>query len=340
MISWLKNIAVFLIPVYVLVLTYLILDPFRVVGELEASKIGPVASSDDYYTVERFLHNLREKNSYNTYVFGNSKTLAFSPESVCREVECSYFNFGAPGESIRNIRDKLKLILEQGQELNLALIVLDHKILINENNAHPDFKGPVYEHHPKVSQKSWIEFHMSFLKYYVRDFFFYDFIKWKFTNTWENSYQGKISRPESLLPSIYNPIQNFTFRTEAESRIRQSPTVYFESVQSEMRRAEAGVYKTTLSDNQLNMLVEIRKIFIEQESDFCIILGPYWNKNRISKEIVLILKDVFGDERVFDFTGENRWNSDMHLWYESNHYRPEVGADILNDIRFKTSSIL
>jgi len=59
MINWLKKISVFLIPVFIMLITYITLDPFRIIGSLEESKVGPVASSDDYYGVERFLLNVQ-----------------------------------------------------------------------------------------------------------------------------------------------------------------------------------------------------------------------------------------------------------------------------------------
>jgi len=42
-----------------MLITYITLDPFRIIGSLEESKVGPVASSDDYYGVERFLLNVQ-----------------------------------------------------------------------------------------------------------------------------------------------------------------------------------------------------------------------------------------------------------------------------------------
>ncbi|GEM_PF-831895 len=331
--NWLKNIFLFLTPVFALMAVYFTLDPFAIVGPLESTKLNPIASSDDYYGVERFLLNVQEGEKYNSFVFGNSKTLAFEPDALCTESECAYYNFGAPGESITNIHSKLKLILDEGQELKLALVVLDHKILLNENNSHPNFKGPVYEHHPRVSQSSWIEFHMNFIKYFVRDFFFFDFLKWKLTEKWEPSFEGKISRETSSESVAYSRLQNFSTRVEAEGQITKDPDAYYSNMEAEMTKKNRVTHQLELSLKQLNLLREMNQIFQEQNTKFNIVLGPYWNSDQLDQTTIAKIRECFGEDRVFDFTGDNQWNLDMEKWYESNHYRPLVGSSNMNQVR-------
>lgn len=42
-----------------------------------------------------------------------------------------------------------------------------------------------------------------------------------------------------------------------------------------------------------------------------------------------ILKDIFGYENVFDFSGINEYTNDIHNYYERGHYRPILGALLL-----------
>jgi hypothetical protein len=227
----------------------------------------------------------------------------------------------------------LNLILEEGQELKKVLIVLDHKVLMNENNTHPDFIGPVYEHHPSVSEKFWIEFHLSFLKFFIRDFFFYDLLKWKLTGKWHPSFKGKISEVNPSESVVYNNIQNFSIRTKAERQIEQQPDLYYSRIKTEMKKLEPVTHELKLSTRQVNLMKEMKLIFLEHNTEFNIIFGPYWNSDQLDRSTISMISECFGADHVYDFSGGNHWNTDVHNWYESSHYRPTVGASILKSIQ-------
>ncbi len=330
--AWLKKIALFLLPVFTLVGYYAAMDPFRIIGELEDSKLGQIASSDDYYGVERFLKNIESGTTYNTYVFGNSKTLAFTPEDLCNSTTCSYYNFGAPGESIRNIHDKIKLVLDQGQELSEVLLVLDHKVLMNKNNAHDDFKGPVYEHHPAVSQNTWLSFHINFFKYFIRDFSFFDILRWHLLEDESRGIPGKISTRESVQSVVYDAQGNFAIRNSAEEKIENNPDQYFSNIQSEMKKRASKTYALKLSEKQVELLFGMNRMFEEHGTTYAVILGPYWQADLLKQQVLVTLSGIFGEVHVHDFTGRNEWNANINNWYESSHYRPKVGRAIIHQV--------
>jgi hypothetical protein len=113
--KFLQALAYFLLPIIVLLSLYVSLDPFRIFGAIEMERGHYIASSDDYFGVERYLANKRAGHHYNAFLFGNSKVMAFQQSALCSGISnCSFYNFGAPGESLLNIRKKLELAMESG----------------------------------------------------------------------------------------------------------------------------------------------------------------------------------------------------------------------------------
>jgi len=131
----------------------------------------------------------------------------------------------------------------------------------------------------------------------------------------------------------YSRLQNFSTRVEAEGQITKDPDAYYSNMEAEMTKKNRVTHQLELSLKQLNLLREMNQIFQEQNTKFNIVLGPYWNSDQLDQTTIAKIRECFGEDRVFDFTGDNQWNLDMEKWYESNHYRPLVGSSNMNQVR-------
>lgn len=92
----------------------------------------------------------------------------------------------------------------------------------------------------------------------------------------------------------------------------------------EYREGERFLWET-----QTELLKEIDQICRKHNTSVKIIISPDYNQISINPADVEILKDIFGYENVFDFSGINEYTNDIHNYYERGHYRPILGARLL-----------
>ena len=58
---------------------------------------------------------------------------------------------------------------------------------------------------------------------------------------------------------------------------------------------------------------------------------------KLNESDLIYLKDTFGEDNVFDFSGINEFTNDYRNYYEISHYRPHVARKIL-EIVYEISS--
>ena len=132
---------------------------------------GLAESSEDVLETRHYLRTCQDK-AYEAFIFGNSRTHGFREADWQKYIgQQPVYHFGAPGESLLNIRKKIELVMERGGLKN-ALIVIDAGILENTDNTHPFYKGPVYNHTPMTSDISTFAFYSNYVRYYFDDFIF------------------------------------------------------------------------------------------------------------------------------------------------------------------------
>ena len=326
------KLVVLLSPLLFLMLTYVIIDPFAVVYKT-SSVYEP---SIDYKVTKQYLSNTKER-AYNSFIFGNSKTLAF--EGNCWKNftgNSAIFDYGTPGESIKNIYHKIKLIDKLNDSLKNVLLILDEQIIRNFNNTTNYLQGPVYKHHPLTANESYVDFFFFFFKCYLSDF--------KFIETLKMALNGKSEVDADFLFTEKN--KNFNAltcefgMTKQEQEIEKNGfAVYYQKHQLEFGNAQASsntlINKSSnlsLRVEDLKRLHEIKTLFVKHQTSYKVILGPVYASNAFPKVSLIELEQIFGEENVFNFSDPNSAYSDSTCFYERTHYRTKVGCDILQTV--------
>jgi hypothetical protein len=88
----------------------------------------------------------------------------------------------------------------------------------------------------------------------------------------------------------------------------------------------------SIYDEQEILLKNIQSIFKKNKTDYKIIINPLYDQLKINPKDLKYIRDLFGAENVFDFSGINSITNDYHNYYETSHYRPFVCDSILNVI--------
>lgn len=99
-------------------------------------------------------------------------------------------------------------------------------------------------------------------------------------------------------------------------------------------------YNRKLSDelivNEINpidlvYLKEIKEIFINEKTNYFIIIPPGFHQQKFNGNVVKQLESLFGN-KVYDFSGVNRITSDSTLNYENHHFSNRAGRMMIDSL--------
>ncbi len=327
-----KNLLLFsligTIPIIILLIGYLVLDPFKVVWKYDNYSSLHIIPNRDYVSTEMYLKN-RIKEDYNSMIFGSSRTLAFKPDTWKQYLKASAkpFLFDASGETIFGIYTKFQFLDRLDEDLDNVLIIIcpDITFQTTDNNSEH-----LFIKHPATSRESWLSFHLIFLKSYFNTYFLRAYYEYTFT---------KNIRPFMFdyieFRNIYfHPITNSMTIEDKELEINLNPEKFYRE-RNEIfwnRPEKHQEYAKFIGKDQEKMLKEIKRILDQKKSNYKIIISPLYAQIEINENDLERLNQIFGKSKVFNFSGINEITKNKRNYYESSHYRPNVGDSIMNYI--------
>lgn len=309
--------------------SYFILDPFRVLYSYNTYSNLHVVTNRDFVSTEMFIKNY-DKYHYNSFIFGSSRTMAYNPKTWKRYLASNDqpFVFDASGESVYGINLKVKFLDENNYKIKNALVILcrDYSFHDTTNND-----SHINIHPPKLTKESSISFQLVFLKSYFSPAFLTSFLTYKITgNYYEWLMKGFIEHRTVNIDRIDNYCQIL----EQEKEITETPDDYYK-IREQLFYKRPDVERMDsvkqIFPAQAKMLKEIAAIFKKQGTDYKVIVGPLYDQIKLNKHDFNALKEIFGDN-VFDFTGKNKFTENIRNYYETSHYRPVVGDSIFKII--------
>lgn len=317
------------LPLIVLVGIYVWMDPFMVIGQYEDyynNRNRKLSLNHGYVSLANFDNHYAQCH-WDSYIFGNSRSRNWRVEDWLRYLapESKVYHMDAHSETLLGLTRKVRYLDEKNVEIKHALIIFDRSILgqITSSDEHVFMIAP---------QLCGFSGALAFQYEHFRTFARYKFLK--------NYFATKANvqpTPHDLVSGEYCEY-DYT-----SNEIRQ--TAIDELIE------HGGYYDDWLYDNQFRdrqhpettspkcirtaqqeMLTEILQIFVKQHTDYRIVISPLYDQMPLNPADLAILYEIFGENRVFDYSGVNQVTSDYHNYYENAHYRPSVAAQILNDI--------
>lgn len=315
------------LPISILLGSFLLLDPFRIIYNYDNySKDLIVLPNRDFISSEMYLKN-KDKYHYNSFIFGNSRTIAFKTKQWRKHLtpSDSPFVFDAYGESIYGIYTKIKYIDKIGAKIDNCLLILctDFTFLPESH------KGHLYIKHPTIAGSSWFEFYTTNIKDYFDAKFLKPYFKFLITQKWDTTMNGYI-----ITRLIYDTVTNDFCWIDDENQLKENPVGYYESRKNIFYDRDSIIppAKPQIYNKQITMLNEIKAIFIKHHTNYKVIISPLYNQISLNNKDYNIIKNIFGDDNVFNYSGKNLFTIIKENYYEVSHYRPIVGDSIMNII--------
>lgn len=335
------------LPLLILVLIYVWIDPFKVIWHYDVyyQSDDVVGLNRGYVSAMHYCNHQKEYN-YDSFIFGNSRSISYNskewgkyiPEkSVC-------YHFDASVGSIGELLGEIKYINKKGT-LNNALIILDCSMLSITENHGVLFAMPPILKNGRGTLRFQIEYFNAFYSLGIENYdnfysvgFLKTYIDYYYISKEYKDYMGN-NIINSNMNLSYDSITNELFWDKQEQMIAEG-NYYTEGRVKVFENAQfpGKVSDIVLNKERIEMLREIKKIFDGQSTDYRIVISPIYDQVKINPTDLQCLNDIFGQNHVFDFSGVSKWSLDYHNYYETSHYRPCVANEIMKIIYLDTIS--
>lgn len=322
-----KILLISFIPILLLI-GYIFFDPFKVIHQYDnytSLEMPCTEPNRDNMSVRKFVENYPKYN-YNSFVFGSSRTLAFSPKSWKKHLKNtdSPYMFDASCETLYGIYTKIKYLDSLHIPLNNVLIILCRDFTFAD---HYNKMQPLFIKNPLITGGSYYDFHSVCFKGYLNPKFLYSYYMAKLIKEYKPYMVGFLFDKRI----IYDPIDNQMKLVDLENAIIQDSDKYYNEHPIKSVDQESIDEFNHIGKLHFRMLYEIKQIFEKNKSNYKVILPPLYDKVKYTKFDYDLMSDLFGNH-LYDFSGKNEITVNKLNYYEMSHFRPHVGDSIFNII--------
>ena len=271
---------------------------------------------------ERFMkiEYLEEnKNKYNSYMFGSSRIGTTPPNIIDKYFEnAKFYNFTVSGANFYDYLTHLKYFIKNEYPIKNLYLQIDIDNMTNFSWAESNY---LVKYHPFILEQSLNKYYLLYL-----------------TGLFPFNIKGKIIENinQKDLVGYYLETGIWT-RPIKEKKIQENPEKFIKEEIS-FNVQNKRMIKNTQFENNSKALKEIVDLCLENNINLIIFTTPH-NKNMMDSFIVedylkfLKMISIYTD--FYDFTGYNTITTENINYYESSHYRENVGrliaAKIFND---------
>lgn len=326
---FLKCIFLFLgIPFGVLLGLYLWSDPFKCLHQFDVNDADN--TNREYLSTELFLRNEKSQH-YNSFIFSSSRGCGMNTYrwKTYLSPEARPFVFQAWSETLSGIDMKMSYLDDHQVPLDNVLIMLD---------IPGSFKKEQLSHEA-LTLKHFVFTGKSRTSYNAIQYF--NFIQKP--SLWVSSVRKKVKGSKTACHSDTitndwnkNNKNTFTGIPEQDS-LRDcseiSRQTFFEKV-AHRKNEGVVVSEPLITESFEEQLHHIKTILDGNKSDYYVILSPAYcyTNPAVNPADLEKLKEVFGANRVYDFTGMNEMTDDYNNFTDPNHFGQRVGRMILETI--------
>jgi len=328
---FLKYIALFVLPIGIVLLPFVMTDPFMVLRNY--NRYYPENGTPLYinnnrsYVCTRMYLQQKDSLKYNSFIFGSSRSGYYLAKDWKKYLpdDASIFHFDGYGESLYLIHKKINFV-DGKSSLDNVLIPIDAEALLQVEMD----RSHIVVTPPELNPSTAKDFYLSNLRAYLNP---------KFLVAYNDFIVTKTIRPDMIEWGVIDTMPNYEVFDVNERNIPISGLVYpdeyytptrLEAMQN-ARSGEVTNYEPMIKEKQKMMLEEIHDVLVRNKSNYRIIINPCYDQKRYAEEDIQYLKQLFG-ENFYDFSGVTVYSQDYHNYHDPAHFSDRVAADIMSII--------
>lgn len=306
---------------------YVYTDPFKTLYSYSNCSNYYVTPNRENISYNNFIcHN--PQNQYNAFIFGSSRTKAFRTESWKKYLpaDAKPYLFDASAESLNGICQKLQFLDEHHYPLQHVLIILCEDVLFYDAELKD---GYLFIKNPALAGTSKFKYQWEFFKAFVNPSFLSSYVPFLIQRTYKPYMSRYIEDRHIYIDTITNEMSI----AEEEYELLHTPKSYYEK-RKHMFYQRIGEQTDTISyltGERAKILQKIHALLKKNHTDYKVVISPLYNQRKFSTEDQCILRQTFG-KNLYDYSGKNQFTSSIYNFYETSHYLPKVGDQLLREI--------
>ena len=247
------------------------------------------------------------------------------------------FHFDGSGEGMYGIYHKLKFLDKDGANVNKVLIILEKRGLSSEDKMNGkgmmDKSNVIGVAPPEISGEPFYKFYSTYLKKAFDLKFVAAYSDYILFNTYR-PYMSRFFQKESG-NKLINKINGDYQVPNGIADNKKDSLAYYQ------KRIDNGIFyqrpvehdkKYAIIDKEIEYLQGIRDIFDKHQTDYRIVLAPTYDQVPMPQHQLNLLVEILGKEHIYNFTGKNKYTEPISNFFESDHYKPYVANEILEEI--------
>lgn len=329
----LKILAFFGIPLLLLGIIYLVVDPFRTLRPFDLDYFDD--TNRDYLSTELFLRNYPSQH-YDSYIFGSSRACGINSYHWKKYLPegANQYVFQSWSETLSGIDQKVTYLDEHGVQINNALVLIDIPGSF-KTNQYPKEALTIKDY--KFSrQPQWA----------FQGRLFYNYIQKP--SVWIKSISKRLSKesPEIVFDTVSNDWSKDNRNRDVcmapdRDSLNNCSEMARDAFLSQFHNSSAQLVSGELINADLEAkLKHVAMVFESQKTDYHILVtpAPCYTNDAINPKDLQKLIEIFGITRVRDFSGVNELTSDCYNFSDPNHFGLNVGWKMIEEIYGSTDS--
>ncbi len=323
--GFLLKCAIFLVPFFILAGFYLYDDPFKVLREYKKYDNDPIFLNEDYIGWKTYL-NYRDSLHFDSFILGNSCTMAFLTSDWEKYLHGGKaIRLYGTAQRLAAIHRKVLALDKEQEHIANALLIVDAALL----REHQLSTGFMHLLPPEVSGMNKFKFQSQFAQEFFNPRFLIPYMDYRVCKRFRPYMTGIVNPDKKIRNTVTNDLWN-----PREREIEQLGERYWEKYKKKFRPrlGTDQTYPPVLMKPQIKLLSEIAAVFQAHHTNCKIIISPEYKQIRVNPADVEQLRNIFGSENVYDFSGVNKYTNNIRNYYEGSHYRPCLGRMLLDSI--------
>lgn len=322
------------VPLLLLVLVYIITDPFKMVHPFSLDYFDE--TNRDYISTELFLRN-NPKYHYNSFIFGSSRCNGINSYHWNHYLSDSsrQFVFQAWRETVTGISLKMDFLDKNGNHIDNALLVFDLPLFTFASTQLS--KEVMFVKHYRLTGQSKLVYHANLFAGFIQK-----------PSQWIASVKrylrpkmvvfpaDTISNDWNLPDRIPNRMVDYSHPMPQDSLYAMSDLSRENFLRKIERKSDADLVETKplITQAMIERLNHIKAVFDKHHTNYIILISPaycYTNPS-INKKDLKAIQSIFGEDRVYDYSGKNEYTSDYNNFSDADHFGLNVGWHIIENI--------
>lgn len=313
------------LPVFLFMAFYAIVDPFHIIHPVTSDAQGRdsiiVSNNVGFTSVETYmLYN--DQYHYDSFIFGSSMSQNYKASywQPYLDSTASILHFDASMETLTGIINKMRFLNNHGTTIKNALIVIEVEML----GRQPLEDDILFVQHPATSGASnWFHVHTQFFNAF-RDI---EQLKYAFSHP-----ASTLSQISDIAPDRIDHL-NEMYYGDIDSIIAVCPEKFFtpERLAKRKRTILPSASPPAIDETVEEQLKTIKDILDKNHTSYIIIVPPRATNPQLKWQDLWVMKTIFGEEKVHDFSGVPEYVNDEKLYYDKAAHLISSKCKILLD---------